>query len=145
MKFQSNCLVTTCSCHVTYTFQSWSTLYSSLNVKELLPRSRCKIWELSDCNWTGTQNHLVHKRTLNHLAKLANYWVVFWVLICMVYLTVCSRHVTYAFHSRSTLYSWMNVKELLAWSRREIWGWSDCNWTRTQNHLIMGSSPVAVT
>ena len=22
-----------------------------------------------DCNWTGTQNHLVLKRTLNHLAK----------------------------------------------------------------------------
>ena len=25
---------------------------------------------LSDCNWTRTQNHLVRKRTLNHLAKL---------------------------------------------------------------------------
>ena len=103
MKFQSNYLVTTCSCHVTYTFQSGTTLYKCLNVKELLSRSRCKIWGLSDCNWTGTQNHLVHKRTLNHLAKLANDWVVFWVRICMVYLTVCSCHVTYAFHSGSTL------------------------------------------
>ena len=26
----------------------------------------------SDCNWTRTQNHLVLKRTLNHLAKLTN-------------------------------------------------------------------------
>ena len=26
---------------------------------------------LSDCNWTRTQNHLVRKRTVNHLAKLA--------------------------------------------------------------------------
>ena len=26
---------------------------------------------LSDSNWTRTRNHLVHKRTLNHLAKLA--------------------------------------------------------------------------
>ena len=25
----------------------------------------------SDCNWTRIQNHLVLKRTLNHLAKLA--------------------------------------------------------------------------
>ena len=25
----------------------------------------------SDCNWTRTQNHLVRKRTLNHLPKLA--------------------------------------------------------------------------
>ena len=24
----------------------------------------------SDCNWTRTQSHLVHKRTLNHLGKL---------------------------------------------------------------------------
>ena len=28
-----------------------------------------KVW--SDCNWIRTHNHLVHKRTLNHLAKLA--------------------------------------------------------------------------
>ena len=25
---------------------------------------------LHDCNWTRTHNHLVHKRTLNHIAKL---------------------------------------------------------------------------
>ena len=25
-----------------------------------------------DRNWTRTHNHLVHKRTLNHLAKLAS-------------------------------------------------------------------------
>ena len=35
-------------------------------------------------------------------------------------LTVCSYHVTYAFQSESTLYSCLNVKELLARSRREI-------------------------
>ena len=28
---------------------------------------------LSDCNWTRTQNHLVRKRTLNHLPKLAKW------------------------------------------------------------------------
>ena len=27
--------------------------------------------KLRDCNWTRTHNHLVHKRTLSHLAKLA--------------------------------------------------------------------------
>ena len=27
---------------------------------------------ISDCNWTRTHNHLVHKRTLNHLAKLTS-------------------------------------------------------------------------
>ena len=35
--------------------------------------------------------------------------------------TVYSCHVTYGFQSESTLHSYLNVKELLAWSRREIW------------------------
>ena len=64
--------LTVCFCHVTYVFQSESTLYSCLNVKELLPRSRREIWSLSDCSWTWVNNHLIHKRTLNHLAKLAS-------------------------------------------------------------------------
>ena len=34
---------TVCSCHVTYAFQSESTLYSCLNVKELFARSRHEI------------------------------------------------------------------------------------------------------
>ena len=51
-------------------------------------------------------------------------------------MTVCSCHVTYAVQSESTLYSCLNVKELFARSRREIWSLSDCNWTRTQNHLV---------
>ena len=69
------CMVhlTVCSCHVMYVFQSESTLHSCLNVKELLARSRHEIWRLSDGNWTWTQNHLVPKRTLNHLAKLAKW------------------------------------------------------------------------
>ena len=33
--------------------------------------SKNKGYYKSDCNWTRTHNHLVHKRTLNHLAKLA--------------------------------------------------------------------------
>ena len=41
-----------------------------LNVKEPLARSRRHIWSLSDCNGIWTHNHLVRKRTLNHLAKL---------------------------------------------------------------------------
>ena len=64
-------ILTVCSCHVTYAFESESTLYSCLNVKELLARSRREIWRWSDCNWTRTQNHLALKRTLNRLAKLA--------------------------------------------------------------------------
>ena len=61
---------TVCSYHVTYAFQSESTLYSCLNVKEVLARNRCIIWSLSDCNWTRTQNHLACKWAFNHLDKL---------------------------------------------------------------------------
>ena len=65
-----------------------------------------------------------------------NYWAVFWVLICMVHLTVCSCHVTYAFLSESTLCSCLNVMEFVAWNRRNLWSLSNCNWTRTQNQLL---------
>ena len=48
----------------------------------------------------------------------------------MLWLIVCSYHVTYSFHCESTLHSCLNVKELLARSRRHIWRLSDCNGTR---------------
>ena len=70
---ENNLPLTVCFCHVTYAIQNESTLYSCLNVKELLAQSRREIWRLSDWNWTRTQNHLVRKRTLNHLAKLAKW------------------------------------------------------------------------
>ena len=65
--------LTACSCHVRYAFQTESTFYSCLNVKELFVQDRGETWSLSDCNWTRTHNHLVHKQTLNHLAKLAKW------------------------------------------------------------------------
>ena len=91
----------------------------------------------SDCNWTWTHKHFICKQTLHHLAKLAlNDWAELWVLICTMHLTVCSCHVTYAFQSESTLFSCMNVKELLARNRCKIWSLNDCNWTQTHNHLV---------
>ena len=61
---QTSPTLTLCFCHVTYVFRSESTLYSCLNVKKLIARSRCKIRSLSDRNWTRTQNHLVCKQKL---------------------------------------------------------------------------------
>ena len=51
-------------------------------------------------------------------------------------LPVCCYHVTYAFQSESILYICLNVKERLARNRRGIWCLSDCNGTRTHNHLV---------
>ena len=91
----------------------------------------------SDCNYTRTHNHLVHKQTLNHLVKLASDdRVRLWVPICTVHLTVCCCNVTCAVQSESTLYSCLTVKELLAQCRREIWSLRDYNWTQSHNHLV---------
>ena len=62
-------------------FQSKSTLSSCLSAKELLARNRLDIWSLSDCNGTWTHNHLVHKPTLKHLAKLAS--LAIWFSVCL--------------------------------------------------------------
>ena len=78
----------------------------------------------------------MNTRPLTIWPNWPNDWAVFWVLICTVHLTECSCHITYLFQSESTLYSCLNLKELLARSRCEIWSLSDCNWTRTQNHLV---------
>ena len=59
-----------------------------------------------------------------------------WVLICTVHLTVYCYHVTYMFQSESKLYSCLNVKELLARNRRDIWSLSDSNGIWTHNHLV---------
>ena len=56
-----------CYYQVTYAFQNESILYSSLNVMEFRARNRRDIWSLSDSNGIRTHNHLVRKRTLNHL------------------------------------------------------------------------------
>ena len=40
------------------------------------------------------------------------------------------------FQSEFILNSCLNVKELLARSRREIWSLSDCNWTQTHIRLV---------
>ena len=50
--------------------------------------------------------------------------------------TVFYYHVTYAFHSESILYSCLNVNELLARNRHDIWSLIDSNRIRTHNHLV---------
>ena len=70
-------LVIVCYYHVTYVFQSESTLYGCLNVKEVFAWNRHNIWSLSDINGIRTQNHLVWNE---HSVKLAN-WLNGWVFI----------------------------------------------------------------
>ena len=75
--------------HLMYAFPSESTFCKCLNVKELLAWSRHDICRLRDCKDTRTQNHLVPKQTLYHLAKLTK-WLscvdsgsLFGAFVCM--------------------------------------------------------------
>ena len=113
--------LTVCSCHVMYAFQSESTLSSCLNAKKLLARSRRAIWNLSDCNWTRIQNHLVRKRTLNHLPKLAwvsrNAYQTIMIFYKFIYFKILEKAIYKIFpHLKNSLYitSWCQIK--LAWS-----------------------------
>ena len=124
------------SYHVTYPFQNESTLYRCLNVKELLAQKKCDIWSLSDWNTTRTLNYLFRKWTLNHLAKPPNDWILLWVHIRMLHLTVWFYHVTHTFQVESTLYIYLNVKELLGRNRSNVSSLSNSNGTQNCNHLI---------
>ena len=108
-----------------------------MNVKELLGWSRRHIWSLSDRNVIPTHNHLVPKRTLNHLAKLPK-WLSCVVISYLYGAFVCmllSCHIqSYRVNPHSIVC--LNVNELLAWSRRHIWSLSDSNVIRTHNHLM---------
>ena len=48
----------------------------------------------------------------------------------------CHVRVNPHIQSKSTLCSCLNVKELTARNRHEMWSLRDCNWTRTHNYLV---------
>ena len=126
--------LTVCYYHFTYAFQSDPTLYSFLNVKELLAQNKCNIWSLSDSNGIETHNHLVCKQALKHLAKLVKW------LSCVLstgHLTVCYYHVTYALQSESTFYSCWNIKERLTWNKCVIWSLSESNEIRKYKRFLI--------
>ena len=64
------------------------------------------------------------------------YWRVKFIKKKKLMMIVWYYHVTYAFQSESALYSFLNIKELLAQNRCDIWSFSDNNGIRTNNHLV---------
>ena len=95
--------MTACSYHVTRTFQSEWTLYSWLNVKEPLARNRGNIWSLSDWNRTRPYNHLVRKRTLNHLAFILTFslkYIFHVLLLRKIEANFCLFPLTYISNNR---------------------------------------------
>ena len=113
-------------------FQSEYTHSSSLNVKELHARSSRDIlrfkWLQLDLNPEplGSKMNTQPFGQAGLIIELCSEYLS--VRCIWLYLFVMSLT---RFQSESTLYSSMNVKEILAWSRRKIWNLSDCNWNRT--------------
>ena len=81
----------------------------------------------------ANHNHLVFKRTLNHVAKLAKWLncVVSTYLYVAFYIMSCK-----SFRVNPHAIVCLNVKELLAWSRCHIWGLSDSNVIWIHNYLV---------
>ena len=69
-------IVAVCYYHLTYVFHCESTLYSCLNVKDVIAQNRCNIYNLSDSNGIRTHSHWARKRTLKNLAKLSKWLCV---------------------------------------------------------------------
>ena len=87
---------------------------SCLSAKEFLARNKFDIWKLSGCNETRTHNHLVCKRTLSHLAKLARLLSLFnsKYLLCMQCCNLYSHSYLLFKYDRKCL-------KIIAFSRRD--------------------------
>ena len=105
-----------------------------LNVKDFLATSRCYIWSLSNSNEIRTHSHLVRKRTINHLVKLAK-WLscVVSTYLYGVFIIISCRVLEWT-HPPSIVS--LNTKELLLPSRCHIWSLSDISKIRTHNLLV---------
>ena len=127
---------TVCYCHVTYAFQSESTLFICMNIKELHAQNRLEIWSLSNSNGIRTHIHLFRRRIFNYLTWLAKWWSCF----VTTYLNSAFHSVLLSCHVRVsewiyTLY-FPECQGTCCSIRYDIWSLSDNNGMRTQNHLV---------
>ena len=119
--------------HVTSAFQSGSTLYSSLNVKELLARNRRDTRSLSDSNGIRTHNHLVRKWTLNHLTKLTSLaeWLSVWSQTKSLWVRI-SLLLWFLFECNSLYGSRVNLTFSIS---RDPWIWLYLQWQIEIYHI----------
>ena len=78
--------------------------------------SRNEIWSLSDCNWTRTHNDSVHKRTLNHLAKIWQPFDMIRTYSQMHRIDKYSQHNSKLLHYLTTLFFLQYLTVLLFYS-----------------------------
>ena len=125
-------------------FQSESILYSYMNIKEFFAQNRRDIWSLSDTNGIQSQEHLIQKQTLSHLAKLATRLSC--VVITYLYYGFGCILLSYYLRVSEWIYTpnCLNFDEIVARNMLEIWSLSEniAIWAfdhlvhqRTLNHL----------
>ena len=68
----------------------------------------------NDCNWTRTHNHLVRKRTLNHLAKLAR------LRLQTKWLFTFTFTIVYVYELTRLQTKWLWVRVQLQWLKLQI-------------------------
>ena len=89
-----------------------------LNVKKLLARSRCHIWSLSGSNTIWTHNHLLHKWTLNHLAKepvWQNGWMLVYEISCCGFESHCCHLIPVILMNTENVAQWLKHFSLKHW------------------------------
>ena len=129
--------MTVCYYHVTYEFQSEFTLYR-LNECHGTPCSKqppyLKFkWQQRETNpqplslWTNTQPFSQTGQMIELCCKYLSIWCI-WLYV------IFASHTGFRVNLHSIVC--VNVKELLAWSRRHIWSLFDSNRIPTHNHLV---------
>ena len=85
-----------------------------LNVMEVLAESRRHIWSLRDFNNFRTHNHLVRKRTLDHLSKLAKW------LSCIVAIYMYGAFDCLLFSCQVRVSEWNHALKFARMSRKSL-------------------------
>ena len=70
--------------------------------------------------------------------KTVHFFQCILFFIILFHVEKCIDCISLSCHVRVSewIHTCLNVEDLLARSRREIWSLSDCNWTWTYNHLV---------
>ena len=104
-----------------------------LNDKEILAPSSCYISSLSGRNEIPNHNHLIRKRTLDHLPKLAK-WLSCLLSFYMYGAFIIMSRMSLRNNPLSIVC--LNPREPLPRSRRQIWSLNDSNKIRSHNYLV---------
>ena len=104
-----------------------------LNDEEILAPSSCYISSLSSRNEIPTHNHLIRKRKLDHLPKLAK-WLSCLLSFYMYGAFIIMSRMSLRNNPLSIVC--LNPKEPLPRSRRQIWSLNDSSKIRSHNYLV---------